>query len=167
MPVSHLAFLSVISRMCATMHAMALTDDLAKRIERKRQEIAILEQQIAAAKSYVQAMDEALKLAERTSAPAASREGGNALRKGSMPAKAYPVLKRTGRQMYLTALLEEMGIQPTMKNKRTLASSLSAYARKGEIFTRPEPNTFGLIEFGGSATEENDAGAGGLLKLAR
>jgi hypothetical protein len=37
-------------------------------------------------------------------------------------------------------------------NKSTraaVAGSLSAYVRNGEIFTRPAPNTFGLIEFGG------------------
>lgn len=131
----------------ATIPCMGLTDDLARRVERKRQEIAVLEQQLMAAKAYLQAMDEALKLAERSSSPSAMKDVSRGLRKGSMPAKAFPVLKRAGRTMYLTALLEGMGVPVTAKNKRSLASALSAYARKGEIFTRPEPNTFGLVEF--------------------
>ena len=137
------------------MLSMALTDDIARRIERKRQEVAALEQQIVAAKAYLQAMDEALKMAERTSAPATVRESSSGLRKGSYPAKAYTVLKRQGRPMYVVALLEGMGETVTADNKRSLASSLSAYARKKDVFTRPEPNTFGLSEFGDSHEESN------------
>ena len=137
------------------MHGMALTDDISKRIERKRQEVAALEQQIMAAKAYIQAMDEALKMAERTTGAATtSRDASKGIRKGSMPAKAYPVLKRAGRPMYVVALLEAMGLPVTMNNKRTLASSLSAYSRKKDVFNRPEPNTFGLIEFGESVGHE-------------
>jgi hypothetical protein len=131
---------------------MALTDDLNRRVERKRQEIASLEQQLAMGKAYLQAMEEALKLAERTHSRA--RQPGHSLRKGSMPAMAYPVLRRMGRKVYLVPLLEEMGVPVTAKNKRSLASSLSAYARRGEIFTRPEPNTFGLIEFKDGKSED-------------
>jgi hypothetical protein len=152
------------------MHGMALTDDLARRIEKKRQEIAMLEQQLMAAKAYVQAMDEALKLAERINAPVSVRDTGvNTLRKGSLPAMAYPVLRGSGRPLYLTTLLEGMGVPTTAKNKRALASSLSAYARRGDIFTRPQPNTFGLVEFGGGpvGVDAVDDGTPALLKMAR
>ena len=126
---------------------MSLTDDLSKRVDKKRQEIVALEQQMMAARAYVQAMEEALRLAGRTNAPETTKGRSVSLRKGSLPANAYPVLKQRGRPMYLVALLEGMGVSATTKNKRGLASSLSAYARKRDIFTRPEPNTFGLIEF--------------------
>ena len=129
------------------LYRMSLTADLSKRVDKKRQEIVALEQQMLAARAYVQAMEEALRLAGRMNAPETARERSSSLRQGSLPAKAYPVLKRNLRPMYLVALLEGMEVQPTNKNKRALASSLSAYARKREIFTRPEPNTFGLIEF--------------------
>lgn len=161
---------------------MALTDDLARRIKSKRQEIATLEQEMAAietkilsAKSYVQALDDALRLAERSgsSMTASGKDPSRGLRKGSLPAKAYPVLKRVRGTLYLTALLEGMNVPVTPKNKRALASSLSAYARRGEIFTRPEPNTFGLVEFegaGGTSTDEpteQPTAGQSQLKLAR
>lgn len=139
------------------MLSMALTDDLARRVEKKRLEIAALERQLEAAHAYIQAMEEALKLAERngTGVPA-TREAVRSLRKGSMPAKAYPILKRAGRPIYVATLLEEMGEEVTTENKRALASALSAYARKKDIFTRPEPNTFGLVELSGSDSAAPD-----------
>ena len=149
-----------MTQACAMLLAiMALKDDLSRRVGKKRQEIAALEQQIMAAKAYLQAMDEALRLAERTNSPTATRRRASGLRSGSMPANAYPVLKQAGHPMYLVALLDAMKVPLTAKNKRTLASSLSAYARKKDVFTRPRPNTFGLIEFkenagGGSSLDE-------------
>ena len=138
---------------------MALKDELSRRVGKKRQEIAALEQQIMTARAYLQAMDEALRLAERTNSPTATRRRASGLRNGSMPANAYPVLKQAGHPMYLIALLDAMKVPQTAKNKRTLASSLSAYARKKDVFTRPRPNTFGLIEF-----EENAGGGSSLDK---
>jgi len=157
---------------------MALTDDLSRRIRAKRQEIAAIDQQAAAleqqrtaAQAYVQGLEEALKLAERTTPPQSAAESARALRKGSMPARAYPVLKSAGRPVYLVNLLESMGVATTLANKRALASALSAYARKREIFTRPEPNTFGLIEFEqgteGADGEPEAVPAQAQLKLAR
>jgi hypothetical protein len=35
-------------------------------------------------------------------------------------------------------------------NRSALSGSIAAYVRKGEIFTRPAPNTFGLLELGNS-----------------
>lgn len=44
------------------------------------------------------------------------------------------------------------------KAEISLASSLAAYVRKGEIFTRPAPNTFGLVELGHKTIIEEEAG---------
>ena len=128
-----------------------LTTDLTRRIDKKRKEIVSLEREVAKAEAYIEAMQDALKLVERmTAAPRHQQESG--LRNGSFPAKALPVLQRSGRPMHLVALLDAMGEPANTKNKRAVASSLSAYARKGDIFTRTAPNTFGLIEFGDSAS---------------
>jgi hypothetical protein len=153
---------------------MAFIDDLARRLKAKRQELAALEQESAAIErqktviqSFIQGMEEAMRLAERSSpASAAARaDSSRALRKGSMPARAYPVLKTAGRELYLTDLLAAMGLPLIPKNKRGLAGSLSAYARRGDTFTRPKPNTFGLVEWGtatdaGGSTGEADRGDG-------
>jgi hypothetical protein len=39
-----------------------------------------------------------------------------------------------------------MGKEVTRETRVSLASALSAYARRGEIFTREGPNRFGLFE---------------------
>jgi hypothetical protein len=43
-------------------------------------------------------------------------------------------------------LLKAMGREVNRKNKTGVSGSLAAYVRRGEVFTRPKPNTFGLLE---------------------
>jgi hypothetical protein len=53
--------------------------------------------------------------------------------------------------MHISALLDAIGIQNTKKARVSLVGSLGAYVRKGSVFTRSGPNTFGLIEFEGGS----------------
>lgn len=62
---------------------------------------------------------------------------------------------KEGRPAHVTELLGALGREPTRENRASLSGSLAAYVRKGEMFTRPSPNTFGLIELG----HENEPGA--------
>jgi hypothetical protein len=57
--------------------------------------------------------------------------------------------------MHLTDILLAMGQEASRANSASLGSSLAAYVRRGEIFTRPAPNTFGLVELG--HTDEAEA----------
>lgn len=130
---------------------MGLREDLLRRIERKRQEIAeskaIEAARIAGEERYLQGMLDMLKFIPRD----AVGENGSAphsLRKGGTTAKAYAALKSEGRPIHIKDLVELTGKKATRVNRSSLSSSLSAYARKGEIFTKPAPNTFGLVEFG-------------------
>jgi hypothetical protein len=50
----------------------------------------------------------------------------------------------------MSDLLSALGIGITKEARASLGGSLSAYVRRGEIFNRPSPNTFGLIEMGHS-----------------
>jgi hypothetical protein len=50
--------------------------------------------------------------------------------------------------VHLDDLLLELGKKVTRSSQASLAGSLAAYVRREEIFTRPAPNTFGLIELG-------------------
>ena len=129
-----------------------------RRIKKKQQEIEELmaerhklshrvtqiDTQIQAAKAAVEAFKETLGLAPRT-----EDEGGAGaeLRAGSLPASAYEVLKAHKSPLHINELLAAMGRQPDRSSRTSLASSLSAYVRKGEIFTRLKPNTFGLVEW--------------------
>jgi hypothetical protein len=79
-----------------------------------------------------------------------------ALRPGSGMAKVREFILEKGRPGHVTELLEALGRPATREARASLSGSLAAYVRKGEIFTRPSPNTFGLIELGHD--NEDDAG---------
>ena len=104
------------------------------------------------AKAYIQATEDALKLIAKEAA--GGKQPQRSLRKGSAPAKAYRALHSAGHPMHITTLVEAIGKAVTRKSRGALASSLSAYARRGEIFTRTAPNTFGLLEFGDGTEDE-------------
>lgn len=124
---------------------MALRDDLVKRVERKKQEMTELQLQLRQAESYLQALEDTLKLLPRDGAN--TGQANAILRPNSAVAKAYAAIKRAAKPLHVTDLLPAIGKEPTRANQGALNSSLSAYVRKGEIFTRPAPNTYGLLEF--------------------
>ena len=123
---------------------MGLRDDLVKRIERKQQEIMELESRLKENAAYLQALEDTLKLLPR--------EGineGNAdavLRQNSGTARAREAILQAGRALHVSELLKAIGRDDTRNSRAGLSGSLAAYVRKGEIFTRPAPNTFGLLE---------------------
>jgi hypothetical protein len=131
---------------------MGLREEIQKRIERKRQEIADLETRVREASSYVQALEDTIKMLPKQSADGASETSANrAPRPGSMVALAREALTATARPMHVRDLLKSMGRPEDKASRAALSGSLSAYTRRREIFTRPAPNTFGLLEFGNSA----------------
>jgi hypothetical protein len=129
-------------------HTIAMTarDEVQKRIDKKRTEIAELEAQLRDGKVYIQAMEEALRLLPREdgdSSPSQSSSGN--LRPGSKVDRARDAIRSAGSALHIVDLVTALGIKNTQENRAALAGSLSAYARRNEIFTRPAPNTFGLI----------------------
>lgn len=113
------------------------------RIRRKEAEIQDLEVQIREAKAYVQAMQDVLKMLPRTGA---GPGGAEILRTGSAAAQARDIILAAGQPVHVTDLLKEMGKEMTRETRASLSGTLAAYVRKGEIFTRPGPNVFGLVE---------------------
>jgi hypothetical protein len=119
------------------------------RIKKKEAEIAELEGKIRDARVYMQALGDVLKLLPK------EPDGGTAdsdspLRAGSTVSQARDAILRSGSPMHITKLLEALGKEHTRENVASLGSSLAAYVRRSEIFTRPAPNTFGLSELGHS-----------------
>ena len=51
------------------------------------------------------------------------------------------------RSIHIKDILKAVAPTGGKDKKLALSGSLGAYVRKGEIFTRPAPNTFGLIAF--------------------
>jgi hypothetical protein len=125
------------------VNGMDIKRELEKKIERKKDDILALERQLAEANSYLQALEDMRKMLPRNG----QSEPEITLRAGTDLAKVREVLKKHGKPMHVEELLGELG-KPVVNNSKTsLSGSLAAYVREHKIFTRPAPNTFGLVEF--------------------
>lgn len=122
---------------------MNTRDEILKRIEKKQEEIRGLENNVREAMAYIQALQDTLKFLpkDKDSQLSAYRS----LRKGSEMEKVRLFLLKAGKPLYIEDILKGIGKEKESRN--AIAGSLSAYTRRNEIFTRPEPGTFGLIEF--------------------
>ena len=118
--------------------------EIEKRIEKKREEIAALKTKVRESEVYIAALREALRVLPREGVN--DGNAGNVLRQGSSTAIARKAILSAGRPMHVEELLKAMKKESTRANRAGLSGSLAAYVRKGEIFTRPAPNTFGLVE---------------------
>ena len=127
-----------------------------ERLRKKEQEIEALQEQIKAARVYIQALQDVLKMLPRAPDHGVSAE--SVLRPGSAVAKAREVILKRGQPIQILDLLAALNKAPNRENRSSLTSSLAAYVRRGEIFTRPVPNTFGLIELGHHTSEEEPKG---------
>jgi hypothetical protein len=132
---------------------MGLREEIEKKIDRKEQEIWDLERdhliQMAAARSYLQALQDMLKTIPRDAADMTAPR--TLLRAGSSMAKARDAILGAGKALHITELLRAIGRPDDHPNRVSVSGSLATYVRKGQIFTRPAPNTFGLIELGHQA----------------
>lgn len=123
------------------------------RLRKKEQEIQSLEEKLRTAKTYVNALQDILKMLDKVE-PEQPAEA--TLRPGSAVSQARDVIFRNGAPVHINDLLEALGKEATREVRVSLTSSLAAYVRRNEIFTRPAPNTFGLIELGHKTVEEEE-----------
>lgn len=125
---------------------MGIRERFDERIKKKEAEIQALENQIREAKAYLQALQDSLKLLPRE--VAGKGGAGNAesiLRPNSNIYKTYELLKNSDGALHIDEILKGIGKNTNKKERVSLAGSLGWYVRRKEIFTRPAPNTFGLI----------------------
>lgn len=126
------------------------------RLRKKDSEISGLEEKLKAARVYAAALRDVLKDLDGTEA-GEEEPSETKLRTGSAVARARDIILARGEPVHLDDILEAMGREATRDTKASLAGSLAAYVRKDEIFTRPAPNTFGLVELGHVTVEEDEA----------
>jgi hypothetical protein len=129
---------------------MGLREDFLRRIEKKRAEVDAQRTALRLEERYLEAMLDAYKLLPRSGEDSNGSSRPSGLRMKSNTGKAYEALKRLGRPVHIKDLIETMGLKVNRTTTQGLASSLRAYVNKGEIFTKPAPNTYGLVEFGES-----------------
>ena len=118
------------------------------RIRKKESEIQDLEMRLRDSRVYIQAMQEVLKMLPRDGGSSAAAEVPITLRDGSLASLAREGILEKGKPLHVSELLGTMGKEDNRDNRTSLSGTLAAYVRKGEVFTRPAPNRFGLIELG-------------------
>ena len=137
---------------------MMAVKDIEKIIRQKKEEIQRLKEKLLRAEVYLEAMQDSLRLIKK--APRID-QNDNIIRPGSMVHKARTALRKAGKPLHVNILLRTMKKEVNKKNKLSLAGSLGGYIRQKSIFTRPAPNTFGLIEFEQSHDDHPPEGFGG------
>ena len=130
---------------------MGLRENFQKLIDKKQQEIRGLEIQTREANAYIQALQDSMKLLPRETQD--GLESGHQLREGSALAKTRDLLRHSGAPLPIGEILKLLGKPQDKKHRISLGGTLSGYARKGRIFTKTAPNTFGLLEFGTPESE--------------
>ena len=130
---------------------MSERDRIQERLRKKEQEIQGLEERLRTARIYVQALHDVIKLLDTNKA---AQPTESALKAGSAVAQARELILRQGAPVHINDLLAGLGKEMTREARASLTGSIAAYVRRGEIFTRPAPNTFGLVELGHTAIAE-------------
>jgi len=135
---------------------MSLRRKFEKKIKDKEQEIQHLERQIMEARAYVEAMQDAMRLVPADGAgDNGEGNGGVTVKPGSAIEAVVKALRQSGKPMHIMDILKAMGRETTSEHRASVGGSLAAYVRKGAIFTRPAPNTFGLSEWGQPAAADD------------
>lgn len=117
-----------------------ISKDLAKRIrelEALKDQITQLQAEAEKKAIYIEAQQDMLKLMNKPFAPVT-------LRAGSDPEKVRNLLLTVETPLHVDMILQKLG--KTASAKPSLVGSLNAYSNDGKIFTKPAPNTFGLLE---------------------
>ncbi|MDQ3563212.1 MAG: winged helix-turn-helix domain-containing protein [Pseudomonadota bacterium] len=96
------------------------------------------------AKAYLQALTDMLRLSPKEGGVVA--QANELLRPGSAMSKARDAIKQAGHPLHISEIVSAIGKENSKKSRLSVAGSLAGYVRKGLIFIRPAPNTFGLID---------------------
>ena len=133
---------------------MSERDVIQDKIRKKEQEIQTLEEKLRTAKIYLSVLNDISKALTKDS----HTNGDSAvLREGSAVDQARDFILKRGTPVYINDLLEGLGKGMTRESRASLTSSIAAYVRRGEVFTRSAPNTFGLKELGHANSSDSDA----------
>lgn len=123
------------------------------RHRKKKAEVEGLEEKLRVARAYLAALTDILKVPD----DGAESPSDTKLRSGSAVARARDIILEVAAPVHIDDLLRTMGKDVTRDSKASLAGSLAAYVRREDIFSRPAPNTYGLIELGHTTAAEDEA----------
>lgn len=132
---------------------MGLRDDFLRKITKQQTLVAEIEVTLRIERATLATMQDMYKLLPKDGAASTDSSALAVLRKGSGTSRAYEALKQRGIPMHVNDIANAIGKKPTREVTQGLASSMRAYVMKGEIFTKPAPNTYGLVEWGTAAPD--------------
>ncbi len=131
---------------------MGFREDAIRKIEKKQAELVAMERAFelakAGAEAYIQAYQDMLKSLPRESSETRPEA---MFRAGSAAKRTREMIIDAGRPLHINDVLKGLGKRDDRAARASLTSALGAYARKGEVFVRTAPNTFGLLEMGHAA----------------
>jgi intergrase/recombinase len=130
---------------------MSSRNAIERMIEKAEEEQAALRKQIELKDAYIQGLKDTVRHFPKSQE---KPNGQTALRAGSDIAKAREIILKEGKPMHIAEIIKRLGKEVTKQNKASLSSYIGSFVRNGEHFTRPAPNTFGIVEF------EENLGAG-------
>jgi hypothetical protein len=130
---------------------MSSRNAIERMILKAEEEQASLRKQIELKDAYIQGLKDTMRHFPKGSEKS---NGKTSLRAGSDIAKAREIILKEGKSMHIAEIIKRLGKEVTKQNKASLSSYIGSFVRNGEYFTRPAPNTFGVVEF------EENLGAG-------
>jgi len=125
---------------------MGLREAFQKRIDRKQEEIRNWEMQIREANAYIPALQDAIRIVPRDNPGTPNEHAQKLPRPGTALRSVYEALKKSGKPLHITEILKAIGKPVDKSHRVALSGSLATYVRDRNVFSRPEPNTFGLLE---------------------
>ena len=143
---------------------MSSHKELERRISAKAKQLEVLESQFESLKSqiielryHLEGLREAHTIIVRELASSGIKTVE--FKSGSDAERVYTFLRGHGKPAHIREIANALG-KTAAADRVAIASKLSWYFRKGKVFTRPEPNVFGLLEFGnnGQLTLNNQTG---------
>jgi hypothetical protein len=123
---------------------MSSRNAIERMIEKAEEEQASLRKQIELKDAYIQGLKDTMRHFPKSPD---KLNGQAALRAGSDIAKAREIILKEGKPLHIADIVKRLGKEVTKQNKASLSSYIGSFVRNGEYFTRPAPNTFGVVEF--------------------
>jgi len=114
-----------------------------KEIQELIEEKTIIDNKIMTLSAEQKGMEDILKMLPTDE----KDEKCRTIRPTSQAGKAQKFLKKQIEPVHISKILIGIKVANSNKNRGALASTLRAYANRGEVFTLPAPNTFGLVEW--------------------
>jgi hypothetical protein len=140
--------------------AMGVRQKFDRKIREKQIEIDELVLKVREAKAYLQALQDASKFLPREGG-AEDDEGDetpHSVKPGTALELVVKTLRSRGKPMHIMEILPAIGRKATPEDRASIGSTISAYVRRQQVFTRPGPNTFGLLEWGTEANSIQESG---------